>query len=206
MNSLEATVDVVRHLRRLERASSAVDIVKELQHLGPSLGAPRYLETTQLPVLAALAEAHLRDRLEPARDALTGLHDARAWNELFQAHARNATTSGGEAIAVMITLTDAADPRFDREVAAYLRMLASACTTSVAEGDYVGRVGCVTLAVLPRHGGLRGAQSVAARLADCCREVFGATASSVRIDIELKDATGQSRERRQIGVEPSDAR
>lgn len=198
-------MDIVRHLRRLERASSALDIVKELQHLGPSLGGPRYLSSTELPALAALAEAHLRDRLEPARDALTGLHDARAWNELFQAHARNVTVSGGEAVAITLTLVGVEDPRLDREVAAYLRMLAAACTTSVAEGDYVGRIGSATLAVLPRHGGLRGAQSVAARLADCCREVFGAAARAVQIDIELKDAAGEIRESRRSIVGPCDA-
>jgi GGDEF domain-containing protein len=204
MVALAATVDIVRHLRRLERASSAADIVKELQYLTPSLGRPRFLPTTDLPVLAALAESHMRDRLEPARDALTGLHDARAFTELFQAHARNVATSGGEAIAVTLTLLDVADPRGDREVAAYLRMLAAACTTSVAENDYVGRVAPATLAVLPRHGGLRGAQSVAARLQDCCREVFGAASEPLRIEVALKDASGQIREQTELAVGPQD--
>src|SRR6478752_1369666 len=139
MVQVEARVEVVRHLRRLERASSAADIVKELQQLTPSMGHSRLLSAMPLPALAALAEAHLRDRLEPARDPLTGLHDARAFSELFRVHARNAEAMGGEAIAVVLSLLDAPDPRSDRNTVADLKALATVCSGCVAEGDYVGR-------------------------------------------------------------------
>lgn len=195
----EATVDVVRHLRRLERASCAADIVKELQYLGPSLHQPRLLSGMPLPALAALAEAHLRDRLSPARDALTGALDARAFNDLFLAHARHVGTLGSEAIAVRLTLLDVADPRSDRGAGAHLRTLAVACTSSVAEGDYVGRVASTALAVLPRHGGLRGARSVAARLVDACRELF-AGKGPLRIEIALEDEERRKLERSEITV------
>lgn len=202
MVPMAAKVQVVRHLRRLERASCVADIVKELQHLGPTLRRP-FLVETPLPALAALAEAHLRDRLEPARDALTGLYDARAFRELFQVHARNVAASGGEAIAVTLTLAGAGDARADRDVATCLRTLASACRTSVAEGDYVGRIANATLAVLPRHGGLRGARSVASRLAECCREAFAGAARELRIAIELADLEGRRFERTEIAVSPA---
>jgi len=193
-------VDVVRHLRRLERASCAADIVKELQHLGPRLGPSPLLSAAALPSLAALAEAHLRDRLEPARDPLTGLLDARAFYELFQAHSRHVSSIGGEAIAIVLTLLDAGDPRTDRESASRLRLLAGACTSSVAEGDYVGRVGTAALAVLPRHGGLRGSRSVANRLADTCQTTFAELSRPLRIMIELRDDSGENRERAEIEV------
>jgi hypothetical protein len=185
MVGVKATVGIVRHLRRLERASCAADIVKELQHLGPSLAQPRFLSETPLPALAALAEAHLRDRLGPARDALTGTLDARAFGDLFMAHARHVSTIGGEAVAVRLTLLDAGDPRSDAAAAAHLRTLAVACATSVAEGDYVGRVDNTALAVLPRHGGLRGARSVAARLVHSCREMF-AGKGPLRLEVALE--------------------
>jgi GGDEF domain-containing protein len=200
MDAMEATVDVVRHLRRLERASCAADIVKELQCLSPSLGQPRLLSGMALPSLAALAEAHLRDRLEPARDALTGLLDARAFNELFMAHARHVSALGTEAVAVCLTLHGTADPRKDRVTATYLRALAAACTACVAEGDYVGRVASTALAVLPRHGGLRGARSVAARLVDTCRQVFASAEHSLRLEVELKDDAGCTQERSEIAL------
>ena len=199
MVAVEATVDVVRHLRRLERASCAADIVKELQSLGPRLGQPRFLSGTPLPALAALAEAHLRDRLEPARDALTGLLDARAFHDLFLAHARHVSTIGGQAIAVRLTLIDAGDPRSDREAGNHLRTLAIACTTCVAEGDYVGRVDGMALCVLPRHGGVRGARSVAARLVDSCREMF-AGKGPLRIQIALEDEDRCTHERSELVV------
>jgi GGDEF domain-containing protein len=198
MVAMEATVDVVRHLRRLERASCAADIVKELQYLSPSLRQPRLLSGMPLPSLAALAEAHLRDRLEPARDALTGLLDARAFDELFMAHARHVSALGSEAVAVWLTLHGAGDPRKERHAVAYLRALAGACTSCVAEGDYVGRVASASLAVLPRHGGLRGARSVAGRLADGCREVFASAEHALRIEIELKDDAGCTQERSEL--------
>ena len=200
MLTLEARVDVVRHLRRLERASCAADIVKELQHLGPRLGPSPLLSAAALPSLAALAEAHLRDRLEPARDPLTGLLDARAFNELFQAHARHVASIGGEAIAIVLNLVGAADPRADRETAAHLKLLAAACTSSVAEGDYVGRVGSAALGVLPRHGGVRGARSVGTRLADACQTAFAEVKRPVGIAIELRDDTGEVREHAEIAV------
>jgi hypothetical protein len=201
MSAVEATVHIVRHLRRLERASCAADIVKELQYLGPSLGRP-LLSDLPLPGLAALAEAHLRDRLSPARDALTGLLDARAFGELFAAHARHVAGVGGEAVAVRLTVHGAGDPRSDRQTAADLRALAAACTGCVAEGDYVGRVDLMSLAVLPRHGGMRGARSVAARLADCCREAFASAERGLRIEIELQDAAGCAHEHTEIAVGP----
>jgi GGDEF domain-containing protein len=198
MVQVEARVFVVRHLRRLERASSAADIVKELQHLSPSLGQSRLLSAMPLPALAALAEAHLRDRLEPARDPLTGLHDARAFSELFRVHARNAEAMGGEAIAVVLTLIGVGDPRVDRNAASDLKQLAAACTTCVAEGDYVGRVGLAATAALPRHGGMRGARSVATRLVECCRELFAQVERPVRISVELKDSTDTVRDSEEI--------
>lgn len=151
-----------------------------------------------LPSLAALAEAHLRDRLEPARDALTGLLDARAFNELFMAHARHVSALGAEAVAIWLTLHGGGDPRKDRHAVAYLRALAGACTNCVAEGDYVGRVASASLAVLPRHGGLRGARSVAGRLADSCREVLAGAEHGLRIEIELKDDAGGIQERSEV--------
>jgi hypothetical protein len=198
MDIVEARVDVMRHLQRLGRAASAADIVKELQLLRPNLGPSRWLPAMPLPALAALAEAHLCDRVDPARDPLTGLHEALAFAGLFRAHARSAAAMGGEAIAVVITLLDADDPRTDRRTGAELKKLAIACAESVAEGDYVGRVAPTAIAVLPRHGGMLGARSVTARLVDSYRELFAQSRHALRIRIELKDESDSVREQREV--------
>jgi hypothetical protein len=191
------------HLRRLGHASSAAEVIRELESLRPSLGPRLRLSQLALPSLTALAEAHLRERLEPAHDPLTGLLDAPAFAELWRAHARHASGAGDdrEAIAVAVSLSSAGDLAPDQH-AMHLKTLASLCTQGVAENDYVGRTGMKTIAVLPRSGGLRGAAIVAKRLAGSCAAAFADAVTPLRIEVELRDLAGGVREQWQLSAGP----
>jgi hypothetical protein len=238
--------DVVTHLRRLGHASSAGEVIKELQWLAPNLGRPAMLSEWTLSSLAALAEAHLRERFEPSHDPLTGTLDAEAFQELWHAHALRASSAlhrhhrhrssnptqvevsasedvsasspaqvvqpvltqveaartqvGHDAdwdcapIAIVLSLLDGADPRRSGQAPAELRTLAAICTEHVAADDYVGRVAQGAIAVLPRHGGLRGAQSVRNRLLDACRSQLAHLGYPIRLEVQLRDVTGAMHE------------
>lgn len=192
--------EIVAHLRRLGRASNAAEVVRELESLGPRLGPHSRLSGLALPSLTALAEAHLRERLEPARDPLTGTLTDDAFAELWRAHARHAQLANDDraAVAVTITLLAGQDPGRDRSVALQLRAIANTCAESVAAGDYVGRTGLTTISVLPRNGGRRGARTVAARLLDACREALIALELPARLELELRDPQGQASERQTL--------
>jgi GGDEF domain-containing protein len=187
--------DVVTHLHRLAHASSAGEVIKELQFLAPSLGPRPLLSELSLSSLTALAEAHLRDRHEPSRDALTGSLDARAFGELLRAHALHASAvdPSAQTIAVVLTLLDAGRIGRDPHAAELLRTLARLCTEQVAADDYVGRIAPASIAVLPRNGGVRGAESVRARLIAACRREFGGAPLAPRLEVDLRDAAGNVR-------------
>jgi hypothetical protein len=186
--------DVVAHLHRLAHASSAGEVIKELQFLAPRLGPRPLLSELSLSSLTALAEAHLRDRHEPSRDALTGVLDAGAFNELWRAHARHAraVAPATETVAVVLTLLDAGPLGRDPHVAESLKTLAQLCTDEVAADDYVGRIAPASIAVLPRNGGVRGAESVRGRLIAACRREFAGAALAPRLQVELRDAAGRA--------------
>jgi hypothetical protein len=194
--SEQTSREVLTHLRRLSRAVSAVDIVRELQSLTPSLGPNPMLADLPLSALTALAEAHLRDRLDPARDAQTGLLETEAFFELWHAHARHVSTLEGDrtADAVCLSVCCLSDG-CERRAPALLKLLAAACIESVAADDYVGRMAATSLAVLPRNGGLRGARSVAARLLQVGRDALAEAGSRVRLEVTLRDLVGGVRER-----------
>lgn len=187
--------DVVAHLHRLGLASSAGEVIKELQFLAPRLGSRPLLSELSLTALTALAEAHLRDRHEPSRDALTGLLDARAFHELARAHARHARAvdPAAETIAVVVTLLDAGVLAREPHTIETIKTLARLCTEEVAADDYVGRVELASIAVLPRNGGMRGAESVRARLVAASHREFAAAALAPRLRIDLRDASGLAR-------------
>jgi GGDEF domain-containing protein len=187
--------DVVTHLHRLAHASSPGEVIKELQCLAPQLGPHPMLSELSLSSLTALAEAHLRNRHEPSRDALTGLLDARAFSELLQAHARHtkAVDASAETVAVVLTLLDAGPVGRDPHSAELLKILGRLCTEEVAADDYVGRIGPGSIAVLPRNGGVRGAESVRARLIAACRREFAGGALPPRLEVDLRDAAGRVR-------------
>jgi hypothetical protein len=54
--------------------------------------------------------------------------------------------------------------------------------------------------VLPLHGGIRAAHSIAERLAESCRAAFVHARTAFRIQIELRDPAGGVRERRVIAA------
>jgi GGDEF domain-containing protein len=193
--------DVVAHLHRLGHASSAGEVIKELQFLAPRLGT-RALSELSLSALTALAEAHLRDRHEPSRDALTGLLDARAFNELLRAHARHARAvdPAAETVAVVLTLLDAGALAREPHTIETIKTLARLCTEEVAADDYVGRVAAASIAVLPRNGGVRGAESVRARLMAACGREFAGAALAPRLQVELRDAAGSTRAAVEVGL------
>lgn len=187
--------DVVAHLHRLGLASSAGEVIKELQFLAPRLGTRPLLSELSLSALTVLAEAHLRDRHEPSRDALTGLLDARAFHELARAHARHARAvdPAAETVAVVVTLLDAGVLAREPHTIETIKTLARLCTEEVAADDYVGRVELASIAVLPRNGGLRGAESVRARLIAATDREFAGAAPAPRLRIDLRDASGLAR-------------
>jgi hypothetical protein len=187
------------HLRRLERASSTAEIVRELESLRPSLSPGWRLSGLALPSLASLAEAHLRERVEPACDPLTGALNAGAFNQLWRSHAGSAH-GANDITSVAITLSFSGDPVRDRRAAVQLQILATTCIEAVAANDYVGRIAASTIAVLPRNGGLHGARIVAARLADSCRVAFADANAELCIEIELRDLAGGVSERSSITV------
>jgi hypothetical protein len=190
---------VAHHLERLGRASSTADVLRELESLRPSLGLRLRLSELALPSLTALVDAHLRERAEPARDPLTDTLGARAFAELWRAHAAQAAFAGEEreAVAVAVTLCVAPDSLADPCVASHLKMLATVCVEAVAAGDYVGRTAPTTVCVLPRNGGLHGARKVAARLAEACNAELSEreVAEPLRLEIELRDLAGAASER-----------
>jgi GGDEF domain-containing protein len=190
---IQLTQDVVAHLRRLGHASSPGEVIKELQWLAPSLGAPLALSTQSLGALTALAEAHLRERLEPSHDPLTGLLDARAFTELWRAYARRAVGIGPSAVPVVVVLQliggHEVAPSAPQS-AADLRTLAAICTQHVAGDDYIGRIAPAAIAVLPRNGSLRGAQSVRARLLAACSSELAGIGYALRVEVELRDESG----------------
>lgn len=188
---------VAHHLERLGRAASTADVVRELESLRPSLGLRLRLSDLGLTSLTALAQDHLRERTGSGRDSLTGTLGARAFAELWRAHAERAVREGEarEAIAVALTLYASGDALAEQSFAAHLKTLANMCVEAVAAGDYVGRTAATTICVLPRNCGLHGARMVAARLAESCSvELFEALAP-LRIEIELRDLAGAAHER-----------
>jgi hypothetical protein len=185
--------DVMTHLRRLGLASSAGEVIKELQWLAPNLGPGAMLSESSLSALTALAEAHVRERCEPSHDPLTGALDAAAFQELWEAYARRAPADVAP-VAVVLSLLDGGDPRRSGQAPAELRALAAICTDHIAADDYVGRVAPASLAVLPRHGGLRGAQSVRARLLAAFRRHLAHVGYALRVDVALKDVDGATLE------------
>jgi len=196
--------DVVARLHRLAYASSVGEVIKELQCLAPRLGPRPLLAEVSLSSLTLLVEAHLRERCEPAHDALTGLLGARAFAGLLRAHALHSTAIDprAETVAVVLTLLDAAPIRRDPHAAELLRTLARLCVEQVAADDYLGRVAPASIAVLPRNGGLRGAQSVRTRLIEACRREFAHAPLAPRLRFDLRDAAGGMRDPVEIVLGP----
>jgi GGDEF domain-containing protein len=196
--------DVVARLHRLAYASSVAEVIKELQCLAPRLGPQPLLNELSLSSLTALVEAHLRERCEPTRDALTGLLGARAFAELLRAHALRATAvdAHAETVAVGLTLLDAAPIRRDPHAAELLKALARLCAEQVAADDYLGRVGPASIAVLPRNGGMRGAQSVRTRLIATCQREFAHAPLAPRMRFDLRDAAGGVRDAVEVVLGP----
>jgi GGDEF domain-containing protein len=185
--------DLVTHLDRLAHASSAGEVIKELQHLAPHLPPQRMVSELSLSSLTALAEAHLHDRHESSRDALTGVFEASAFSELLRAHTAHslAIDPVGEIVSVVLTLLDAVPAGDDLQTAHRLKTIARLCVEHVASDDYVGRIAHASIAVLPRNGGVRAARSVRARLIAACQREFAGAGLAPRLVIDLRDASGK---------------
>lgn len=192
---LPVTQGIATHLRRLEHASSASDVVKTLQDLAPLFQTRCPLSGMSLSSMTALAEGHLRDRHESSRDALTGVLDAHAFADLFRAHAARTvcTDLTTHAPAVVLTLLDVGRFGLDPYAADLMRIVARLCVTHVACDDSLGRVGPASIAVLPRNCGAGGARSMRSRLIAACRAVF-ANSPAVRMKVDLRDVDGRNRD------------